>query len=301
MPARVRTVALIGKLGSPEATALAAELAELVQASGAELRVEAGLAGKLARASAAPRALWESELCVVVGGDGTLIRAARLLGAHPVPIFGVNAGRLGFLTEIPRERAVDLLTRVLAGDFTAEPRIKLRARLLRRDAGAAQPVAPAGPGAELLLEEEVLNDVVINRGAFARMVELQLRIDDQLVSRVRADGLIVATPTGSTAYNLSANGPILMPAMDGLVITPICPHALTQRPLVVADTSRLSIEVLAAQGEILLSLDGQSSAPLQTGDRVELERSANRALLVRNPEVHFFGVLREKLRWGEGL
>jgi NAD+ kinase len=118
------------------------------------------------------------------------------------------------------------------------------------------------------------------------------------VIRFRADGLIVATPTGSTAYNLAANGPILMPAMQGLVISPICPHTLTQRPLVVSDRSKISIEVMESQGELLLSLDGQTSSPLETGDRVELERGKTRSWLVRNPEVDFFGILREKLGWG---
>jgi NAD+ kinase len=221
---------------------------------------------------------------LVVGGDGTLIRAARLMGTAEVPIFGVNAGYLGFLTEVPRERARVLLAPVLSGVYQSEPRIQLHVRLLR--------------GREILLEEDVVNDAVINRGAFARMVELKTTIDGSEVIRFRADGLIVATPTGSTAYNLAANGPILMPAMEGLVLTPICPHTLTQRPLVVSDRSRMSIEVMEAPGELLLSLDGQTSSPLQTGDRVEIERGKTRTWLVRNPEVDFFGILREKLRWG---
>jgi NAD+ kinase len=221
---------------------------------------------------------------VVVGGDGTLIRAARLMGTSEVPIFGVNAGYLGFLTEVPRERARVLLARVLEGDYESQARIQLRVRLVR--------------GGEPLIEEDVVNDAVINRGAFARMVELRTSIDGAEVIRFRADGLIVATPTGSTAYNLAANGPILMPAMQGLVISPICPHTLTQRPLVVSDRSKISIEVMESQGELLLSLDGQTSSPLETGDRVELERGQTRTWLVRNPEVDFFEILREKLGWG---
>ena len=162
-----------------------------------------------------------------------------------------------------------MLTRALAGDYLAEPRAKLCARLRRQG--------------ELLLTEEVLNDVVINRGAFAKMVEVQAVIDGAHVGRFRADGLIVATPTGSTAYNLAANGPVLMPTMAGLVVTPICPHTLSQRPLVISDRSKLTLEVTVAQGEILLSLDGQRTAPLQTGDRVELEQAAGRTLWCATP------------------
>jgi NAD+ kinase len=284
MAGRVKSAALVGRGGSPEAEVIATQLAEQMTAAGVEVLVEAEIAHRLKRPVATPEAIRATDLCVVVGGDGTLIRAARLMVPAEVPIFGVNAGYLGFLTEVPRERAAPLLARVLTGDFQAEARIQLRVRLLRER--------------EILIEEDVVNDAVINRGAFARMVELRTTIDGAEVIRFRADGLIVATPTGSTAYNLAANGPILMPAMEGLVITPICPHTLTQRPLVVADRSRISIEVIESQGELLLSLDGQTSSPLQTGDRVEVERGKTRTWLVRNPEVDFFGILREKLRWG---
>jgi NAD+ kinase len=284
MAKRIQKVALVGKGGAPEAEVIARELADQMNAAGVEVRVEAEVAHRLKQPAASLESLRACDLCVVVGGDGTLIRAARLMGAAEVPIFGVNAGYLGFLTEVPRERARSLLAPVLAGDYQSEARIQLRVRLLR--------------GREMLLEEDVVNDAVINRGAFARMVELKTTIDASEVIRFRADGLIVATPTGSTAYNLAANGPILMPAMEGLVLTPICPHTLTQRPLVVSDRSRMSIEVMEAPGELLLSLDGQTSSPLQTGDRVEIERGKTRTWLVRNPEVDFFGILREKLRWG---
>jgi len=284
MPVRVQKAALVGRGGSPDAEVIARELAAQMEAAGVEVLVEAEIAHRVERPAASPEELRTCGLCVVVGGDGTLIRAARLLSTSEVPIFGVNAGYLGFLTEVPRERARALLAPVLAGDYQSEARIQLRVRLLR--------------GREILLEEDVVNDAVINRGAFARMVELRTTIDGAEVIRFRADGLIVATPTGSTAYNLAANGPILMPAMEGLVISPICPHTLSQRPLVVSDRSRIAIEVLEAQGELMLSLDGQTSSPLQTGDRVEVERGKTRTWLVRNPEVDFFGILREKLRWG---
>jgi len=284
MSKRIRSVALVGKGGSPDAEVIARQLVDQMAAAGVQVLVEAEIAHRLEHPVAALEAIRACDLCVVVGGDGTLIRAARLMGTSEVPIFGVNAGYLGFLTEVPRERAMLLLARVLEGKYQSEARIQLRVRLVREG--------------QSLIEEDVVNDAVINRGAFARMVELRTSIDGAEVIRFRADGLIVATPTGSTAYNLAANGPILMPAMEALVISPICPHTLTQRPLVVSDRSKISIEVIESQGELLLSLDGQTSSPLQTGDRVEVERGKTRTWLVRNPEVDFFGILREKLRWG---
>jgi NAD+ kinase len=150
-----------------------------------------------------------------------------------------------------------------------------------------------------LLQSEVLNDVVINRGAPAALVDLQTAIDGSHVSSFRADGVIVATPTGSTAYNLAANGPILAPTLEAVIVNPICPHTLTQRPLVVPDRCTVSIDILAATGEALLSLDGQVGAELRVGDQVTVRRSSHRALLVRNPELDFFQVLRSKLHWGE--
>lgn len=291
MPERARSVCLVGKSQSPVAIATARELAGLVLASGLPLWVEDGLAQQIGQPPVSTERLRSADLCVVVGGDGTLLRAARLLGKAEVPIFGVNAGRLGFLTEVPRDRASALLARALTGAYQAERRIKLRVRLVR----------PAEGGDLCLLEEEVINDAVINRGALARMVELRTLIDGTRVSEFRADGIIVATPTGSTAYNLAVNGPILMPSMEGLVVSPISPHTLTQRPLVISDRAQITIEVTQAYGEIQLSLDGQSSAPLQSGDRVEIERAATYTLLVRNPEVSFFEVLRAKLGWNEQI
>jgi len=210
----------------------------------------------------------------------------RLLGGAPVPVFGVNAGGLlGFITEITPAEAIPLLGRVLVGDFHAEPRMKLRVRLRR--------------GATLMEESDVLNDAVINRGALARMVDLKTSIDGLPVTSFRADGVIVATPTGSTAYSLAAQGPILYPTMEAVVLNPICPHTLTQRPLVVSDRSRMTFEVVDAEGELMLSLDGHASHQLLVGDRVEVERSPDRALLVKNPDRDFFAILRAKLRWGE--
>jgi NAD+ kinase len=283
----IRAVAFASKPGSGEALGLARDLADFVQSQGRKLLFEGGLAEQLGGTPASPpEKIRKADLCIVIGGDGTLIHAVRLLGGAPVPVFGVNAGGfLGFLTEITPAEAIPLLHRVLAGDFQAEPRMKLRVRLRR-----------AG---QLLEETDVLNDAVINRGALARMVDLRTSIDGTSVTSFRADGVIVATPTGSTAYSLAAQGPILYPTMEAVVLNPICPHTLTQRPLVVPDRSRMTFEVVDAEGDLMLSLDGHARHQLLVGDRVEVERSPDRALLVKNPNRDFFQILRAKLHWGE--
>ncbi len=227
-----------------------------------------------------------SELVVVLGGDGTLIHAASLLGGRPVPILGVNMGSLGFMTEVPQSELYQTLETVVAGRATVSERMKLRVHLHR------------GGNSQRVVDAEVLNDVVIGKGALARMAELDTRCSGNYVATYKADGIIVATPTGSTAYALAANGPIMYPTMRGVIIAPICPHTLTQRPLVVPDDENIEI-VLVNDTEVYLTLDGQKGMPLERGDRVQVKQSHNRVLLVRNPNIGFFGILRAKLRWGE--
>ncbi|MHB1843504.1 MAG: NAD(+)/NADH kinase [Deltaproteobacteria bacterium] len=282
----VTAVALIAKPGNGEASALAREIVQFLRARSITPLLEGPLAGELGLAAAEPARLREAGLCVVAGGDGTLIHAVRLLDGAEVPIFAVNAGgQLGFITEIPRAQALPLLERALAGTLAIEARQKLRATLTRKG--------------KTLIDAEVLNDAVINRGATARMVDLRTSIDGETISSFRADGVIICTPTGSTAYNLAANGPILFPTMDVVLITPICPHTLSQRPLVVPDRCCTRVEVLAAHGELLLSLDGQVGENLELGDCVELRRAPHRVLLVKNPGLDFFEILRQKLHWGQ--
>ncbi len=270
----VRTVAFVVKPESEEARGLAAELSEMLAARGIRVVREG------------EDSFADADLCVVAGGDGTLIHAAALVGGAEVPIFGINAGgQLGFLTEIPRDRARELLTAALAGRCPVERRGKLRARVLRRG--------------ETLVDAEVLNDAVIHRGALPQMVELVTRVDGAPVGSLRADGVIVATPTGSTAYSLAANGPVVYPTLDAVLVNPICPHMLTQRPLVVPSRCCTEIEVAAAGGEVQLSLDGRTAASLRAGDRVRIERAAHHCMLIKNPDLDFFSILREKLRWSE--
>ena len=280
----MKTIALVAKQQKPEAV----ELAQKLRAAHPELEflVESHLAQPLGWPAVDGKALADrADLCVVLGGDGTLIHAARLLKGRQVPILGVNLGSLGFMTEIPQQDVFQVLDLVLAGKARVDSRMKLSCRLYRDD--------------QLLIEDEVLNDVVINKGALARITDHEAWMDEELVALYKSDGVIVSTPTGSTAYSLSAGGPIVHPSIDCVVITPICPHALTQRPIVVPGDQVIRIHLKAAVNEVYLTIDGQAGHPLQRGDRVEVQRSPSRALLVRNPDRGYFSILRQKLHWGE--
>jgi NAD+ kinase len=269
-----RSVGIVHKKTSAEAAETALYVQRFLEGKGlAVLADEAGV-GRSA------------ELVVVLGGDGTLIHAARLLDGRRAPILGVNMGSLGFMTEVPQSEMYATLDLVLAGKASVSERMKFRVHLHRAgESGRA-------------VDSEVLNDVVIAKTALSRMTELDTRCSGSYVTTYKADGVIVATPTGSTAYSLAANGPILFPTMRAVVIAPICPHTLTQRPLVVPDDQDIEI-LLTNDTEVFLTLDGQEGVPVRRGDRVQVKQSHNRVLLVRNPNIDFFGILRAKLRWGE--
>ncbi len=272
-----RTVGIVAKRSSASASETVHYVERFLRGKGREVIVDESEVGDSA------------DLVLVLGGDGTLIHASRLLGGRPVPILGVNMGSLGFMTEVPQSELYAALDLVLAGKAVVSERMKLRVHLHR---GGSE-VAPE-------LDSEVLNDVVIAKGALSPMAELDASWADNYVTTYKADGIIVATPTGSTAYALAANGPIMYPSMRGVIIAPICPHTLTQRPIVVPDDQAIKI-VLLNDAEVYLSLDGQTGLPLARGDRVEVKQSPNRVLLVRNPQIDFFGILRAKLRWGGAL
>jgi NAD+ kinase len=225
------------------------------------------------------------DLLIVLGGDGTLLSAARALNGHQVPILAVNLGGLGFLTSVTREELYPVLERVLEGKHKTSQRMMLNAQIIRNGSPAEQQVA--------------LNDAVINKAALARMLDFDVYVDGSQIGRYRADGLIVATPTGSTAYSLAAGGPILHPHLDAFVITPICPHMLTNRPLVIPDTSRVEIDIAAAEEPVYLTLDGQVGFQLQAEDRVGISKSESRVYFVQSPQKTYYEVLRSKLRWGE--
>jgi NAD+ kinase len=224
------------------------------------------------------------ELCLVLGGDGTLLAAARQVGILGTPILGINLGSLGFLTAHPAQEATQVIENYFAHRLKPETRTLLLVELHRKE--------------QVLLRQVVLNDAVIHKGAMARILECRLRIDDCEAAILRSDGLIVATPTGSTAYSLSAGGPILHPSLDAWVISPICPHALTLRPSVVP--SHLSVSVTMGDVDVAhLTLDGQLDHPLLPGDRIELKKSERDITLLQNPEMSFFSLLQQKLHWSD--
>lgn len=228
----------------------------------------------------------EADLLITFGGDGTLLSVARHAPGH-VPVLGVNMGTLGFLTEIRLEEFPSVLAHVIDGDYVAEPRVTFD-------------VTVFGPK-HVDRMMRVLNDVAINKSALARIIEMRVHVAGVFVSTFRGDGLIVSTPTGSTAYNLSAGGPIVYPTMGAMTLTPICPHMITNRPLVLPDELDIEIGIVRRSDEqdIYITLDGQEGFPLQEDDRVCVKKSEQRVLLIQSPDKNYFDVLRSKLKWGE--
>lgn len=225
------------------------------------------------------------DLLLVLGGDGTLLSAARALRGHSIPVLGVNLGALGFLTSVTLEELYPVLDRVIAGKYSTSDRMTLQATI-------SHDGQLAGP-------HLALNDAVVNKSAMARMLDFDVYVDQSHVGRYRADGLIVSTPTGSTAYSLAAGGPIVHPDLDVLIVTPICPHMLTNRPLVIPGTSQVSVDFSAADEPVYLTLDGQTGAQLGLNHRVTVTRSESKVRLVRPAGKTYFEILRSKLRWGE--
>lgn len=244
---------------------------------------------------------WEGLGCLLtLGGDGTFLRGARLAGPRGVPVLGCNLGRLGFLTVVQREELETALERVACGEFEEEMRLALRVTVERRSG------REGGPGGEAGVSEAegrdsfyAVNDAVVHMGGFARLITLRVWADAEEVGQYSADGIILSTATGSTAYSLSAGGPILVPMLDALVATPICPHTLAVRPVVVPGETRLTVEVASDGEEIVLTVDGQSGSGLRAGDRIHASRSDHPLRLLRLPGHSFFSVLRRKLRWGD--
>jgi NAD+ kinase len=225
------------------------------------------------------------ELVVVLGGDGTLLAAARVFAKTAIPIMSVNLGSLGFLTEVRLADIYSTLEGWCDNCCTIETRAMLHSELWR--------------DGEFFVAHEALNDVVVAKGAIARMVNFTIRLDGQLVASFRADGVIVSTPTGSTAYSLAANGPIMVPDVDALIVSPVCPHLLTLRPLVMRGTANLSLRVEGIPDQTYLTVDGQEAIPLKVGDELRCRRSQYFVRLVRLGAAGFFDVLRSKLKWGE--
>ncbi|MES1245301.1 MAG: NAD(+)/NADH kinase [Acidobacteriota bacterium] len=285
---KLQRIGVVAKAASREAVHTAHELAEWLRRRGLEVALDEAILRAAGVAQDPPFRPGETyDLVVVLGGDGTLLSVARTLAGR-VPILGVNLGNLGFLTEISRGELYPALVQVFSGRFRTETRSLFDIDLKR--AGGE-----AGGGG---LRYRVLNDAVITKSALARIIELTLRVDGHLVARFRADGLIISTPTGSTAYNLSAGGPILSPQLGVAVLTPICPHALSLRPIVVPDSGAIEVTLETPREEVYLTLDGQEGTSLGQGDTVSITRSKVAVKLIKVSERTFYDNLRGKLRWG---
>lgn len=228
----------------------------------------------------------EREMVIVLGGDGTILSVARAIGGRDVPILGVNMGGLGFLTEVPHASIYDTLEKIFRGEYRIEERTTLEAHIHR--------------GKERLPLPACLNDVVVNYGTLARIIELDTYVDGRYLVTYRADGLIISTPTGSTGYSLAAGGPILQPTLSALILSPICPHTLTNRPLVIPDSSIIHVRPSLEKGEpAQLSLDGQEGCALEVGDLVGVKKGPHTVKLILSRESNYWQLLRSKLGWGE--
>ncbi len=282
----IKTVGIISKPDVPQARVVVPQLLEWLRGLGLEARCDEETAG-YGECAGMPRSQVAegAQLVIVLGGDGTLLSAARAVGARDIPLFPVNLGGLGFLTAITVDNIYPELERAFRGEHRIGRRRMLECELVRGDQSVAQ--------------HEALNDAVITKAAMARMIDVETYVDDNFVCAYKADGLIVCTPTGSTAYSLSAGGPIIFPSVGAICITPICPHMLTNRPVIVPDTSVIQLLCRAENDSAFLTIDGQIGGPLRQGDRVVCRSSTHSISLIRPPKMLFFDVLREKLKWGE--
>jgi NAD+ kinase len=284
---KLSSVGICVKRDQPQLAERVATLEEWLHDRGVEVVLDREAARWLGRQGAELEELaGRVDLLIVLGGDGTLLSAARAIGDRAVPLLAVNLGTLGFLTETSSDELYDALEQTFAGRLVVAERMRLDVEVER--------------GGHVVERHIALNDAVIGKSALSRMIDLEMRTDGGFVTTYHSDGLIVATPTGSTAYSLSAGGPILLPEGESIVLTPICPHTLTQRPLVLPDHYRIEILVLDTRGgDVHLTVDGQVGIPLEQGDRVAVARSAHPARLLVSPHRSPFAVMREKLRWGE--
>src|SRR5450631_2488378 len=282
-----KTAAIISRPSRPEVAQILPDLLTWLAGHDYRIVIDPQTANYVEGPEVVPRADMASsalDIVVVLGGDGTLLSAARVTAAVDVPLLGVNLGSLGFLTEVPLQSLYTMLEAIAQGRAAVERRSLMQVQLLRGDTVR---------GSYL-----VFNDAVVNKTALARLNTYELYIDTAFVASYRADGMIVATPTGSTAYSLSAGGPVLMPTVNAFVITPVAPHSLTHRPLVVSDSVEIEILLRSEEEVAYLSLDGQPGLDLRDGDRVRCRRSEHHVNLFRTGS-DFFQVLRTKLKWGE--
>jgi len=284
----MKRASIIAKHGKPDLGRIAREVTQWLLSHGYSVTGDSVIREFCSECELAEReSLVEARpnFVVVLGGDGTLLSVARNVAAAGIPILGVNLGSLGFLTETKQEELAQALTDVDSGRCELSLRSLVHCQVSR--------------GGKCVASYDALNDIVVNQQAVARITEFEVRVNDVFVSNYKADGLIVSTPTGSTAYSLAAGGPILAPDVPGFVITPVASHALTNRPLVVQDTAVIEIRIAVTREHAYLTIDGQLGLPLEEGDVVQCKRSEFQVRLFKLPERTFFQVLRAKLKWGE--
>ncbi len=280
-----KPIGVFANCSKPSAAAVLGRFAAAARRLGLCLAADPATARLLPGARCLPpeRLASAVSLLIVFGGDGTMLRAVRLLGGRPTPVLGVNLGSLGFLSSVTEADAERALACAAAGRCALERRVLAECRVRR--------------GRATVFRARALNDIVIDRGICARIVTLEMAVAGEAVSSFACDGLIVATPTGSTAHSLAAGGPILHPGTAAFVVSLICPHTLSSRPLVIPDDRRIAIGVARSTGDLLLSVDGQAGEPLRPGDRVEIRRSRAAAVFARMPGASYYAVLRQKLHW----
>ena len=280
----IKKVGIIAKKNKTEAIEASHNLINWLKSRGVEVIVDNEFKKEIGE-FISETDLSQAELLVVLGGDGTLLSAARLIGNSDVPILGVNLGGLGFLTAFSLNELYPVIEKILSEDYETEKRMMLTTTIIRRN--------------EVIAKYSVLNDVVINKAAIARIIDLETSIDEYYLTSFKADGLIISTPTGSTAYSMAAGGPIVFPSLHTIILTPICPHTLTNRPILVPDSVKIRVILRSKNEDVFLTFDGQVGQSLRVDDVVEIKKSDRAVRLIKSPFKDYFEVLRTKLRWGE--
>lgn len=282
----MKKIGIICKPGRKEPQEILKELLPLLRQKGCETFVDADTAAALSINGFSRSEIASFvDLVLVLGGDGTMLNVSRLVAEKGIPILGINLGSLGFITEVNRDEIFNAVDKMLDDGFEIEERLMLSAAIHRNG--------------KKITEYIVLNDIVINKGALARIIDLETNINNNYVTTFKADGLIISTPTGSTAYSLSAGGPILYPTLESIVLTPICSHTLTNRPIVLPDNSKIEIIIKSLSEDVFLTLDGQVGFPLRMDDVIEINKARYKAKLLVPVGHDYFKVLRTKLKWGE--
>lgn len=281
----IRIVGLVAKYEERRAAEMIKWLVPWLKKRGEKVLVEGGLVPAGGKACDKKELAQKADLIISLGGDGTLLNIARLVERPEVPILGVNMGGLGFITEVAVDELESVLSKTLEGDYVVEKRMTLEIQVRRKKQGTVR--------------FRVLNDAVITKGARSRIIDLETYVGEEYLCTYRADGLIISTPTGSTAYSLAAGGPIVEPALGAIVLCPICPHTLTNRPIVVSSRGAVNVTPRSSGGTVILSPDGQQGVRLNNGDQVRVRDSGVPVSLIKVPSRSYFEILRQKLKWGE--